>query len=235
MAVARSYRDCKILCDPYSLNGRKYVDIETPLGFPKRVRYYSDAEYFKMYGEEFKSESEKDKLGFTNGYITIFKGNTYPHKDWLKENGARFSKLFNWSFPSGVDWPQDELPEDLTPITVSWESVSLNDTLLPENEIINYINSLRYEPSKSEYVGEVGDRITMPFTVKKTMTFDSYFGGISTMHIMEDESGNVFVWTTTSKAFPEGKEILLCGTIKEHKEYRGTKQTVLTRCKEVIQ
>ena len=235
MAVARSYRDCKILCDPFIVNGRKYVNIETPAGTQKRVRFYSDAEYFKMYGEAFAPAtpvSEKDKLGFVNGYITIFKGNTYPHKDWLKEHGARFTKLFNWSFASDIEWPEAELPEDLESIQIPWEAVSSNDHLLPESEVRSYIESLMYEPSSSEFIGEIGDRIELTLTVTKAITLESYYG-TSIMHIMEDDTKNVFVWTTKAKNFPEGKVVTLRGTIKDHKEYKGIKQTILTRCKEI--
>lgn len=235
MAVARSYRDCEILCAPFIQNGRKYVNIKTPAGTERRVRYYSDAEYFKMYGEEFAPTapiSEKDKLGFVNGYITIFKGNTYPYKDWLKEHGARFTKLFNWSFASNVEWPEAELPTDLEPLQIPWEAVSTNDHLLPETEVRSYIESLMYEPSNSEYVGEIGDRIEETLTVTKAVTLESYYG-TSIMHIMENAVGNVFVWITKAKSYPEGKVVTLRGTIKDHKEYKGTKQTILTRCKEM--
>ena len=237
MAVAKSYRDCEILGNPFISNGRKYVNIKTPAGTEKRVRFYSDAEYLKMYGEPFAPVtpiSEKDKLGFVNGYITIFKGSTYPHKEWLKEQGARFTKLFNWSFASNVEWDEDELPEGLEPLQIPWEAVSENDRLLPESKVRDYINSLMYEPSNSEYVGAIGDRIEEVLTVTRAITLDGYYG-TSTMHIMEDVDGNVFVWTTASKSFPEGKVVNLRGTIKDHREYKGTKQTILTRCKEIAE
>ena len=237
MAVAKSYRDCEILCAPFIHNGRKYVNIKTPAGTKKRVRFYSDVEYFAIYGEPFASVtpmSEKDKLGFVNGYITIFKGNTYPHKDWLKEQGARFTKLFNWSFASNIEWDEGDLPEDLEPLQIPWEAVSENDHILPESQVRAYIESLMYEPSNSEYVGEIGERIEEVLTVTKAFTFDGYYG-TSTMHIMENADGNVFVWTTASKSFPEGKVMTLRGTIKDHREYKGTKQTILTRCKEVTE
>ena len=89
-----------------------------------------------------------------------------------------------------------------------------------------------YEPSNSEFVGEVGDRIEETLTVTKAITLEGYYG-TSMMHIMEDESGNVYVWITKAKNYPEGKVVTLRGTVKEHKEYKGTKQTVLTRCKEI--
>lgn len=235
MAVARSYQNCEIISAPYTLNGRQYVNILTNGGAQKRVRFYSDTEYLKMYGEKYEPAvklSERERLGFVDGYITIFKGSTYPHKEWLKEQGARFTKLFNWSFASNVNWDEENLPEGLEPIQIPWEAVSANDTLLPEEEVRNYINSLMYEPSNSEYIGEIGERIEETFTVSRAITLEGYYG-TSIMHILEDEAGNVYVWTTKAKNYPEGKVVTLRGTIKDHREYRGTKQTVLTRCKEI--
>lgn len=42
--------------------------------------------------------------------------------------------------------------------------------------------------------------------------------------------GNVFVWTT-STYLNTNKEYTVKGTVKEHAEFKGTKQTVLTRCR----
>ena len=236
MAVARSYQSFEIVTDPYVVNGRNYVDVKNPTsGYTQRVRWYTDAEYTRMYGEKPAKRvvlSPKEKYGFIDGYITIFKGNTYPHKEWLKEQGAKFTKLFNWAFASNVEWDEEDLPVDLEPLQIPWEAVSKDDQLLPEAEIKEYIDSLMYEPSNSLFVGEIGDRIEETLTVTKAITLNGYYG-TSTMHIMEDAEGNVFVWTTAAKFIPEGKTVVLRGTIKDHKTYKGTNQTILTRCKEL--
>lgn len=46
-----------------------------------------------------------------------------------------------------------------------------------------------------------------------------------------DKNGNVLVWKTGYQDMEEGKFYTVTGTIKEHNEYSGEKQTVLTRCK----
>ena len=56
--------------------------------------------------------------------------------------------------------------------------------------------------------------------------------GNSNMHVMEDRDGNVFIWTTASKNWPEGSKKLIRGTVKSHRLYRGVKQTILIRCSE---
>jgi hypothetical protein len=88
----------------------------------------------------------------------------------------------------------------------------------------------------SEYFGNVGDRVELSnLTIQRTMTFGSSFGPVH-MVIATAESGVVFTWTSTTKSAHDLKQdavISLKGSIKEHREYKGTKQTVLTRCKVV--
>jgi len=101
--------------------------------------------------------------------------------------------------------------------------------------------------SESGYVGIVGDGIVTEVTLKRTTSWESSFGYRTKtmyMHIMEDSNGNVIVWKTDNGSLlfmPKGEENYKCvdtdhpftimGTIKEHTEYNGIKQTVLTRCK----
>lgn len=52
MPVAKSYQSLEILCEPYVLDkGRQYVKVRTKNGENKQVRWYTDAEYAKMYPE----------------------------------------------------------------------------------------------------------------------------------------------------------------------------------------
>ena len=111
---------------------------------------------------------------------------------------------------------------------------------------------LAAENAKSNYVGSVGDKVDVVVTLafETTFTVNSFcFKGHGTAELtvygFKDEAGNVFVWKTGSilsvekqvKGFIEfdyphkGDKIHIKGTIKEHQEYKGTKQTVLTRVK----
>ena len=50
--VAKSYQGLEILCEPYELaKGRLYVKVRTKSGANKEVRWYTEAEYAKMYPE----------------------------------------------------------------------------------------------------------------------------------------------------------------------------------------
>ena len=79
------------------------------------------------------------------------------------------------------------------------------------------------------YVGEVGKREVFTVTVQRIIPFENDFG-IVKLHIMADEQGNNLVWYSSSKVLEEGQTYKLKATVKEHKEYSGEKQTVLTRC-----
>jgi hypothetical protein len=47
-----------------------------------------------------------------------------------------------------------------------------------------------------------------------------------------DKEGNVYIWKTGKDMEKDGAENkTLVGTLKEHNEYKGVKQNVLTRCK----
>jgi hypothetical protein len=87
--------------------------------------------------------------------------------------------------------------------------------------------------AKSEHVGTVGKRDVFELTLAKCFGYYTVFGY---MHIFKfiDNNGNTFIWKTSNGLGKEvGDKLKLKATIKEHGEYDGEKQTVITRCKEV--
>ncbi len=238
--VAKSYQNLEVVGDVFTTNGRQYVQVRTKTGALKNVRWYTEKEYAKMYPDEVKSANEasvviktqKEVLGFDNGYITIFKGNTYEDKEYFKLNSARYNRLWGWYFISTEPIP-DDIPDDVEAVRLDWELVgNENGTLKNEREVVEAVENLIYEEDPSEYQGEVGDKIEVFVTVEKAITLDGYYGP-STMHIFRDYDGNCYVWTTAARSWEAGTEHHIAGTIKELKQYKGTKQTVLTRCREV--
>lgn len=96
----------------------------------------------------------------------------------------------------------------------------------------------------SKHVGSVGQRISVEVTLVNNYSYESSFGFSSQTHYiytMQDAEGNVYVWKTTNAlvfghdenvdCVRKGDTMNICGTVKEHGEYNGVKQTVLTRCK----
>lgn len=233
MPVAKSYKDLPRLCEPFESNGKMYVKVQTKSGTEKLVRWYTDQEYKRMYPdavvEKKRIRSVKDVLGFEKGFITIFKGNTYEDLEYFQLSTARYNKFWGWHFISTDEIPND-LPSDVEPVRLNWEDVSADGVnLIPEKELKKVIESLVYDATNSEFIGSVGQRIEDYLTITKVIPFENYYGH-SYMHIMEDENGNEFVWTTAAKNLTVGETYQIRGTVKEHKTYRNSKQTVLTRC-----
>lgn len=82
----------------------------------------------------------------------------------------------------------------------------------------------------SQHVGTVGTRSIFSLTLKNVFSFETMYG-TTTCFIFTDEQGNCFVWKATANvSLTVGETYSVKGTIKEHSDYKGTKQTVLTRC-----
>lgn len=240
MPVAKSFQSFEMLTEPYIVSGKQYVKVRNPkTGTERQVRWYSNSEYNKLYPEDKVKEektievkTQKEVLGFSKGYITIFKGDTYAEIEWFRSSNARYAKWWGWYIISTEEIPQN-LPKELSPIRLFWENVGKDDgTLKSDKEVQEYVESIIYEPTSSEYVGTVGERLELEITILRSLNLDNEYCH-STMHIMEDKNHNCFVWTTSSKNWPEGVVKKIRGTVKDHRTYKNTKQTVLTRCMEV--
>lgn len=91
----------------------------------------------------------------------------------------------------------------------------------------------------SKHVGKVGERLSIKGTYQKTGSWDQKsFAGYGTVtmyiHTFKDADGNVFTWKTQSAIGLEyGQCVDLTGTVKDHTEYKGERQTALSRCKVV--
>lgn len=101
------------------------------------------------------------------------------------------------------------------------------------------------------HIGEVGKKIQAEVTYKRSITVynrfcSPYNYSDSYLHIFEDVEGNELVWKTNSpmsidteigknswayKSIPVESKLSISGTVKAHKQYKETDQTVLTRCK----
>ncbi|WP_304430180.1 hypothetical protein [Faecalibaculum rodentium] len=83
--------------------------------------------------------------------------------------------------------------------------------------------------ARSEYVGEVGQRITLKAaTVALLSSWDGYYG-TTWLYKFVDESGNVFIWKS-SRPFTAEDGATIRATVKDHNERDGVKQTIVTRC-----
>ena len=224
MATAPSFANLERLSEPFEENGKEYILVKTKSGTTRRVRWYEEPMK--------KIRPLKEVLGFTNGYITIFKGDTYSLLEWFQEEPkCRYHNFWGWYVVSTDELPQ--IPAGLEPIQLKWEDVAFadEDQLRPESQIKEYIDSLMYDPSPSRWQGEIGDRIDRTLTVIKVTPLGDGYYGPSTFFLFSDEAGNEYCWTTAAKKLELNETYKIRGTIKSLQKYKGKEQTVLTRCR----
>ena len=218
--------------------------------YKSKVRLYTEEEYERNKRNQEKARKRKEekreaemlkaaaarknewleKNGFDedeNTYI-IF-GDSYSIKDELKDAGWRFSHQFLWHKPDPAGYEDRVIKLNLSEVgtwtaygafvfnenAAGWIQQKLNNAL---------------PPSKSEWLeGEKVEDLTVTFISKRE--FDGYYG-LTNILTFETEEGNVLTWyTSTNQNLEKGESYFISGKIKDRKEYKGVKTTILTRCK----
>lgn len=84
----------------------------------------------------------------------------------------------------------------------------------------------------SEWFGEIGERWEMSLTLKAVKYIESAYG-CSTLHTFSDDKGNVFKWFASSTDLGDDVDstFRIAAGIKAHSEWRGNRETGLTRAK----
>lgn len=235
--VAKTYQSWKQISPPFEEKGRMYILVQKPgTGASKKVRWYSDAEYSKMYAadpvEPTGNTNHRKILGFGDaGYITIFRGYTDDLEWWFDRSVARFHRIWGWYIVSDDIVPID-LPATVEPVRLDWTLVGTGVSLINEEGVRAAVNNLLYGVSNSAYQGQVGDRLDLTLTVIASKKAETKYGHV-TEHIFEDSEGNHYLWNTSAKSWNVGDVKTLRGSVKEHKIINNIQTTVLTRCNEV--
>ena len=182
--------------------------------------------------------------GFNEDEVTfaIVGGNTYAIRDYLKSEGCKFNKDLGWHSPVEFTIESDEnyffIPftfdelytwreEDKTCIINSTARDLIKERFSPCHKQKSELESTMID---SEFLGEIGDRLRkIPAIIVGKKKIESEYG---TSTLFTFESGNsVLCWfTSTVKPNKIGEKILLSGTVKNQKIFKGQKQTYLTRC-----
>lgn len=179
--------------------------------------------------------SKLEALGFgkeEDAYV-IYRvvGDTFSIKDELKALGCRFKPSVGWYAAAALDDHECQRMEEKEVLTdnifIEWKSIDEVKPLWIEN-------IRRFTESTSEWQGEVGGRLELKLHIDRV--FESSYvawGKTSYMYLMSDSEGNKYKWST-SKWYKEGEDIHIRATVKEHSEYKGEKQTVLTRGTDIL-
>lgn len=238
MPVAKTYEKLNLAGEPFKENGRMYVYVIAKNG-QKKVRWYSDAEYQRMYPTAVVQKNTMDfdarsAFGFgAEGYITLYKGKNV--EEWADEDrtNIRYNLTFGYFTPGRLDAPH--LSAGIEPIRLTWTEVQDHDNIMKSHEEVSkYVNSLLALDcgSTSNYQGAQDEWLQKAIKITKKTSKEGRFGTKHT-YFMEDPEGNTYVWETGAKDYKVDETVSLKMKVKEHKEINNEKVTVVWYCKEV--
>ena len=90
----------------------------------------------------------------------------------------------------------------------------------------------------SAYFAEAGDKVVVKATLMGKKELEGQYG-CTTMFKFVSEAGNALTWFASgwfpAEEWVVGNEYILAGKVKKNEDYKGLKQTILTRCNVVTQ
>ena len=236
MPVAKTYAKMEIQGEPFQESGRMYVNVIAPKGL-KKVRWYTDAEYRRMYPDavvehDIMDFNAKHVFGFEEtGYITLYKGRNV--EGWANEDRTNiyYNCTFGFYTPGRLDTPH--LIDGIEPIRLMWEDVMAHDNRMkPHEEVKKIVAAMLNDESASTFQGKVDEWLQKTVTVREKKSKESHFGTKHTF-TLEDSEGNTYLWETGAKDYPVAQTVSLKMKVKEHKEMNNEKVTVVWYCKEM--
>jgi len=102
-----------------------------------------------------------------------------------------------------------------------------------DKEMEREIKKMERQKSRAQsvHIGQVGSKVSENIKEWKCLTAWDTQWGTTFLYEFTTEDGNILIWKT-SKWLDDEKEFkTVSGTVKAHNEFRGVKQTELTRCK----
>lgn len=161
--------------------------------------------------------------------------NTYAVKDELKELGCKYKPEFGWYCTHAVDVPVNYGMVGIPFNQVcEWNPVAKKIFVKDgAKEIADAAKNEAAPKSNSEFIGDIKQRLRdMEVVYTNCREVESQYG-ISLLYTFKSGE-NVLVWFCSGKGIDPsievGETVLLTGTVKDHKEYNGVKQTRLSRC-----
>lgn len=88
------------------------------------------------------------------------------------------------------------------------------------------------ENNPSKFIGSIGDRLEVDFNEFEIVTSWDGFYGVTWMYRFVTAEGNILIWKSSKWIdATETKKGHVKFTVKDHTEFRGIKQTEVTRCR----
>ena len=217
-----------------------YVNIIAPKGI-KKVRWYTDVEYKRMYPQKGIEENvscmdfdARHAFGFGElGYITLYRGDEVRLQECVESHYESFRRNCTFGYYTPSYLRICDLPDGIDPVRLNWTEVMDHDTRMKSHEEVKkYVDSLLIldGDGTSQYQGNKDDWLEKDLVIKENKSRETQYGDKHT-HLMSDAEGNLYVWETGAKNFESGTSVHLRMKVKEHKEIKGKKCTIVWYCK----
>lgn len=154
-----------------------------------------------------------------DGYECPITGKTFRAGEYLPMEEPEDAFCFSGGerkFPKAID---------LTGVKHEWDgSPAQNREVWAE--LIR--QSKAHDAATSNYIGTVGEKLTLDLTVSHIHDYFGYYGTVF-INIMKDVAGNVVIYKGAKKLAAKGEAIRVACKVKSHGEREGVKQTVIER------
>ena len=238
--VAKTYQSLEIQGEPFEENKRLYVNVITTKGL-KKARWYSDVEYRRMYPDDIIEKNNtmdfnaRQAFGFgEKGYITLYKGQNV--KEWAENDRTNIWYNLTFGYYTPSKFPTPKVSDGIEPVQLKWEEVQdYEDRMKPHEEVAKFVNnliSIRPNKNNSTYQGQENEWLEKEVSIKENITHEGHYGEKHT-HYMCDAEDNMYIWETGAKNLETGMVVKLRMKVKEHKEIKGEKCTIVWYCKEI--
>lgn len=189
----------------------------------------------KLANAEKKKQKWLEKECFTpDGITTVYVGsNSFDVKDQLKADGWKYSPMIGWRIAAtdvekyGIENVVEISVTDLASFNLYGEGFWLSTA----KTFVDQIRQSRKPQSVSDWIGTEKERIkNIPVIVKSIRDCETRFGWSNIITFLNGD--NILTWfTSTEVKCAVGESYFLSATVKEHKEYKGEKQTIINRTK----
>ncbi|MDE7244137.1 MAG: hypothetical protein K2O18_09200, partial [Oscillospiraceae bacterium] len=187
----------------------------------ERATDYYQFEHGYQFGkkEAKRIRQELETCGF-NAESDEAKAETAAAMAWLEQQEESNNYMHNLKTACSLNY-------------IGWKHLGITASLFPSynRELAREDERRRQEKAErlSEWVGDIGKRVEIKVAEITCITGWETQWGYTKIYKIVDESGNVFTWKTSNWVEDDVKTIK--GTVKAHNDYKGTKQTEITRCK----
>ena len=186
------------------------------------------ADHGRTYNKEIELDNKMKmaKVGFNYNSKEALQMTTAA-LEWISKQEEANNYIHNLKTACGLDWVGQGHLGLLASLFPAYDREIEYQARKAEQE--KKFAAERASEVNSQHIGKVGDRINFKVHSAKCLTSWETDWGTTFVYKLVDENGNVFTWKTGSCLPDEFDSVK--GTVKEHKEFRGIRQTELTRCK----